>query len=273
MGKFDGILICTDLDGTLLNQHFEVSKENHDAIEYFKSEGGKLTFITGRLHYYIRDIYHKVEPNAPVGCVNGGAVYDFDLGKYVYQTALDPSYKELISMMLEKMPEMGILVNTYEQVYYCQENSYTPCFRKATHLPENPKDYREISEAVAKVAFGSYHPEELDRAEALLRAHPLAEKFELVRTVPRLMELLPKGIHKGCAIPVLADYLGIDRKKTLAVGDYDSDIGMIQTAQVGVAMGNAVPKVKAVADYITVDNNHHAIARIISDIESGKIAL
>lgn len=273
MGKFDGILLCTDLDGTLLNRHFEVSKENHDAIEYFKAEGGKITFITGRLHYYIGDIYRKVGPNAPVGCVNGGAVYDFDLKKYVSQTALEPSYKELIAMMLEKMPEMGILVNTYEQVYYCRENSYTPGFRRATHLQENFKDYREIEEPVAKVAFGTYHPEELDRAEALLRAHPLAEKFELVRTVPQLVELLPKGVHKGCAIPVLADYLGIDPKKTIAVGDYDSDIGMIQTAQVGIAMGNAVEKVKKVADYITVTNNEHAIAKIVSDLESGAIII
>ncbi len=40
MGKFDGILICTDLDGTLMNSKKEISKENLDAIEYFKANGG-----------------------------------------------------------------------------------------------------------------------------------------------------------------------------------------------------------------------------------------
>ena len=49
MGKFDGILICTDLDGTLINSSEKVSKENLDAIEYFKANGGLFTFVTGRL--------------------------------------------------------------------------------------------------------------------------------------------------------------------------------------------------------------------------------
>ena len=46
MGKFDGILICTDLDGTLLKNDKSVSEENLRAIEYFKREGGRFTFVT-----------------------------------------------------------------------------------------------------------------------------------------------------------------------------------------------------------------------------------
>ena len=45
MGKFDGMLICTDLDGTLLEKNKSISEENHNAIEYFKSEGGIFTFL------------------------------------------------------------------------------------------------------------------------------------------------------------------------------------------------------------------------------------
>ena len=74
MGKFDGILICTDLDGTLLNGDYKVSEENAKAIEYFKREGGYFTFITGRMYYYAEDIYEMVKPNAPIGCGNGAAV-------------------------------------------------------------------------------------------------------------------------------------------------------------------------------------------------------
>ena len=56
MKKFDGILICTDLDGTLLNGDSAVSKENLDAIEYFKAEGGIFTFITGRMPFFVSRI-------------------------------------------------------------------------------------------------------------------------------------------------------------------------------------------------------------------------
>ena len=55
MGKFDNILICTDLDGTLFRNDKSISQRNVDAIEYFKSEGGYFTFITGRMPYYVDD--------------------------------------------------------------------------------------------------------------------------------------------------------------------------------------------------------------------------
>ena len=60
-------------------------------------------------------------------------------------------------------------------------------------------------------------------------------------------------------------------QKTIAVGDNENDISMIKQAKIGVAVGNALDTVKAVADVITVTNNDHAIAKIIHDIESGEL--
>ena len=82
MGKFDGMLICTDLDGTLYNDDKIISDENLNAIEYFKSEGGLFTFITGRHHIVSRDVYEEIKPNAPIGCLNGGGLYDYEKEKY-----------------------------------------------------------------------------------------------------------------------------------------------------------------------------------------------
>lgn len=78
MNKFKGLLICTDLDGTLLKDDKSISRENLDAIEYFKSEGGYFTFITGRMPYFMESICSKIHPNAPFGCINGGGLYDYN---------------------------------------------------------------------------------------------------------------------------------------------------------------------------------------------------
>ena len=59
--KFEGILITTDLDGTLLNDEHIIPKENLDAIEYFKENGGYFTFITGRPTVIIGDLYNTVK--------------------------------------------------------------------------------------------------------------------------------------------------------------------------------------------------------------------
>ena len=77
MGKFDGMLLCTDLDDTLLTDNKQVSEKNRKAIDYFKSEGGLFTFSTGRVPMGARLILEYVVPNAPIVCFNGGGIYDF----------------------------------------------------------------------------------------------------------------------------------------------------------------------------------------------------
>ena len=72
MNKFKGILFTTDLDGTVLRKDKTISEENKKAIEYFMSEGGIFTFITGRIPYGAEPVLQQLEPNAPFGCINGG---------------------------------------------------------------------------------------------------------------------------------------------------------------------------------------------------------
>ena len=67
MGKFDGMLICTDLDGTLLRNDKTISRENIEAIEYFKQAGGYFTFVTGRMPFFVSYVLSAVNPNAPLG--------------------------------------------------------------------------------------------------------------------------------------------------------------------------------------------------------------
>ena len=71
----------------------------------------------------------------------------------------------------------------------------------------------------------------------------------------------------------MAELLGIDVSKTVAIGDYDNDISMIQAAKLGIAVSNAVPELKKVADCITVSNDENAIARVIFDIERGLLKI
>ena len=69
----------------------------------------------------------------------------------------------------------------------------------------------------------------------------------------------------------MAGILGIDMKKTVALGDFYNDVSMISVAGVGVAVANAVDEAKAAADIVTVSNEEHAVAKVISDIENGII--
>ena len=72
------------------------------------------------------------------------------------------------------------------------------------------------------------------------------------------------------ALEKLAEHLGVRTEKTVAIGDYDNDIAMLTAAGCGVAVENACPAAREAADYITVSNEEHAIARLIYGIENGE---
>ena len=273
MKKFEGILICTDLDGTLLKTDKSISKENLDAIEYFKSEGGIFTFITGRMPFTAYDMCEWIKPNAPIGCINGGGIFDYDTKSYVYTYELPRAALEIVEDVWQKLPEIGYQVNTFDAIYFPRDNSAMEAFRRATGYPYVKKHHTEVDEPMAKVVFGTESEKAMQKLIKHLSSHPMASEFDFIRSERKLYEILPKGSSKGSVLPRLAEHLGVDMKKTIGVGDYNNDISMLLAAEVGVAVANATPEAKAAADYITVSNDEHAIARIITDIESGDLKI
>ncbi|MBO5938531.1 MAG: HAD family phosphatase [Clostridia bacterium] len=267
MNKFDGILFCTDLDGTLLKNDKTISKENLDAIEYFKSEGGYFTFITGRLPYFSEKFYQIIHPNAPIGCINGGGVYDYETKKYLHAITLPPSVIELVEYVDRAIPNIGIQLNTLERIYFSNHNQANVDFCRWTDVEDLNLDYHKVTEPIAKIVFADNDINNIHRLAELLDSHPRAAEFDFVHSERTLYEILPKGVHKGAALAPIAQSLGVDRSRTVVVGDYNNDIGMVKEAALGYAVANATDEVKAVADRITVSNEEHAIARIIQELE------
>lgn len=269
MKKFEGMLFCTDLDGTLYSSDKTVSKQNLEAIGYFKAEGGLFTFITGRVPKTSREICKVIKPNAPYGCINGGGIYDPCQEKYLWWMSLPKEGLALAEEVDARFPQMGIQFNTERDVYFMKDNESMVYFRRVTGLPNLSRRYDEITEPVLKVVFGHEEEEQIEQLQAFLNGHPKADEFDFIRSERRLYEILPKGVSKGALLCKLAELLGIDRSKTIAVGDYYNDISMIRSAGLGFAVANAVEDVKAVADHVTVGNNDHAIAVIIDGLDKG----
>ncbi len=269
MGKFDGILICTDLDGTLLRSDKSVSEENKEAIEYFKKEGGLFTIVTGRMPYYVGSVLKEVNPNVPFGCVNGGGLYDAERGEYIWTSAMPDGIMELVKHIDENFPDMGIQVCTFERTYFCKENSATEHFRKVTGIPKITAHYNDVKETVAKILFCSDSEKDILGVIETLDNHPCAHNFDFIRSEKILYEILPKGMSKGFVIKKLCELCSIDINKTIAIGDYNNDISMFSVAKAGIAVSNACPEALNAADFITVSNEENAVAKVIHDLEMG----
>ena len=263
MGKFDGILLCTDLDDTLLTTDKRVSDENSKAIEYFKSEGGLFTFATGRVPQGAKLMLNYVHPNAPMVCFNGAAIYDFNDEKLLWaSTAPGPQAGENISLRL--------VYCSSDKIYFCKVNQKVREHQVLEDLPDNFLDYHDIKEDWVKVLF-MVEENEIQQIRDAIANSPFVNDYEFVQSSPWYYELLPKNASKGEGLMHLADLMNVDRSNTIGIGDNENDLALVKMANVGVAVSNAVDEVKEVADFITVDNNSSAVAAVIYALDDGKI--
>ncbi len=273
MGKFDGILLCTDLDDTLLTTDKKVSDKNKRAIEYFKAEGGLFTFATGRVPIGTEIMLEYITPNAPMVCFNGGSIYDFNSREMLWSRSLDKDAVQAVEYIDKLFSFAGIEICTENKIYFSKINHIVKEHQKAEKLPDNPLDYHDIKENWNKVLF-MVEAEQIELIRNAISNSPFADKYTFVQSSPYYYELLPKNSSKGEGLMKLANLLNIPLSKTVGIGDNENDLMLVKMAGAGIAVANAAEAIKNAADYITAaDNNSSAVAEVISLIESGKILL
>lgn len=272
MGKFDGILLCTDLDCTLLSSKSTVSDENIKAINYFKEEGGKFTFVTGRVPKGAGLIQKWVEPNAPIVVFNGAGVYDLEKEELLWGTYLPESAKKVVEYVEDRAPSFGLMVCTDEKIYHPSINEWVEANYKLENFLPDTTPWSEIKEKWKKVIFVV---NEIDMPVVIdaVEKSGYKDEFHFVRSCANYYEMLPKGQNKRTGVEKLCKLTGISKDKTIAIGDNENDIEMIEYAGLGIAVGNATDSVKKIADLVTVTNDEDAVARVIWDFDTGKIRI
>ena len=94
----------------------------------------------------------------------------------------------------------------------------------------------------------------------------LGDGVRYFRSTPIYLEFVEKSVSKGSALLRLCEMLGVDPAQTVAFGDEENDRPMLRAAGLGVAMGNAVPEIKAEADAVTSSNEEDGVAKFIEHL-------
>ncbi len=89
--------------------------------------------------------------------------------------------------------------------------------------------------------------------------------FDVARSSGNYLEIFPKNVDKGKAVASLCGVLNIGTEDVVAIGDHELDIPMIETAGIGIAMGNAIQALKEKADFVTLTNNEAGVAHALQD--------
>lgn len=265
MKKFDGILICSDVDGTLLRNDKSLSSENLEAIEYFKQNGGKFTIMTGRMPFALHTVLDIITPNAPLGFGNGLGLYDIENGKMLASNSLGISALPIARYVYDNFPDIGIEYTTFDEIL-CARVTET-VLRHLDHekLPLKTISVDGFNGELAKILFAA-ESEKIDSLMSVLPKLESASSFQLIRSDAVYYEILPKDMTKGTLVLKLAALLGTDIKNVIAIGDNENDVSMLKAAGTGIAVANATERAKAAADIVTVSNEENAIAKIIYDL-------
>ena len=254
MGKFDGILIATDWDGTLFNGK-EIPETNLRAIKYFKDNGGRFTICSGRPPKYVRDMSDVCKPNTYVACLNGAIVYDPETDKIISEGFVDEEAYEI----LDKIVDCGVEITriTFEEIGHDDFYEFTPNEYKLNKADMKSRKIYKITVLATDAAGG----EMIMGCAAKTEMH----RHGVMRSYGPLAEILNNDFTKGKAALYIKEAIGAHT--LIGVGDYENDIPLLECADVGYAVGNAIDTVKAVADRVTVSVFEGAIAAIVAELD------
>ncbi len=263
-------MIFLDLDGTLLDDQKNVPEYNMSAIKEALKQGHKVIICTGRPLCSAKKQFPVLGMEGE-GCYaityNGGLIYDIYNKKTLFKQTLPLEY---VRYIFSKAKEHNIYMQTYsDDAVLCH---------KDTKEGQDYSNRLKIDRAIVPDVFEILGDEEPCKTLAIADGynHKLLEEFRAVFadwsqgkvdiffSCNEYLEFVPVGISKGAGIRFLADYLKIPIEDTIAVGDAENDIPMIEAAGLGVAMKNASDDIKKYADYITeFDNNEGGVGEVI----------
>lgn len=267
-------LVVLDLDGTVqdLFQAGVATPRVRNAIAAVQKAGIPLTVATGRTLDYIRTHSTYLHLTYPVITAHGGVIGDPQTGKLYAETRMPLAIAQEVASWLDAHNVITALyINDDEgHTHLYQNKEATDAAQHAFHdyVFGNPRELTPhfqslLSNPSARAPLKFLSDNDPATEEDILPAlrARFGEAIYLTRSHPRLVEGMALGVNKGEALRQLCVLLQVDLQRVLAIGDNDNDIPLLQTAGYGVAMGNASPGLKAIADWIapTIEEDGAAI--------------
>ena len=270
-------IIASDLDKTLLGEDQEVSDQNWQAIEKLHEMGVQFVPASGRafgeMPEQLRESplfrYYITSDGTMVYDKKTGMTHELAMSRELGHWVLDTVYKYDICMMLHTDTKSYVEETTHNAKDYraFHMNDYWVDFSLSKEVPvRDLKSFAYSLPAIQLVVPFFRNMEDLNACRAILEKEP---GLLISQTDPYNLEIYSSQAGKGNALKLLADVINVDVNATIAVGDSTNDSTMVQAAGLGLAVENAVPELKAVADAVICDHREHVAKFILENYISG----
>jgi len=271
------VLYLSDLDKTLLRTDLSIGTLTRHVWNSAVAQGERLSIATARSHTGIRELLGELDLREPMILLDGTLIAKPD-GTILHAATLDAVLgAEVLSIAHRTTGEWPLIValepDGGERFYYPQKPN--PWQQELLATMQNARRRFTTQPPVAQERNLKlvYLQDETTTAaiETALRT-ALGDAVEIKRSADPYIDcwfltvLHPEG-DKAHALTKLEEMEGIDRKETTVFGDHFNDIGLFQAAGTRIAVANAVPELKALADIVLPHtNDEEGVARYLQRI-------
>ncbi len=261
-------LVVTDIDGTIYTPECGISDGVKSCIKKLQDNGIHFAIATGRTYLSAKYMADLAGAKCPLISYQGGLIcsYEGDIWDVKY---LNPDIaKEIINDFRKRNIHLNVYVE--DKLYVEEDDDYIKDYigdKGIDYFKVNSFEELDFSKLNKMLAI-KYDCEFIDN---LIKE--LQEKYPEIYTVKSFKyfcEIANKEATKGNAIKFLAKKYGIKTDEVLAIGDQNNDIEMVQTAGIGIAMGNGTDEIKNKADYITDSVENDGFVKAINKFVWGE---
>lgn len=239
-----------DLDGTLLNAQSQVDDEVVVALQELKANGYEPFLATGRTPADVTHIMQRADIHS--GIFNNGQIVLFHDEIIVKHTIDNDTIEQM--MAVSHTLEDGLAAyneSDFRIIHYSEAVERAYAYVNSA-IPEVDATFYQQHAVTMLLVIGEAHDH--DRLY-----HERFPELSFFRNSPYSIDVVLKGNSKASGIRDLLHYLQMADVPTYAFGDHVNDLEMFQAVDYPIAMGNAIPEIKAIAAYVTTANTDHGI--------------
>jgi len=270
--------IACDLDGSLLNSKKQICPEDKVTIQKLKAMGVPVFVCTGRPAEFAKQTVSEIGFDYPVCGCNGGYIYDYRGGRVLYAVPSIPAAtaRSIRAFLLEKgYPHM--IYTTDGPLFDAPDSKRTLFWKKQlaeNFAPENAFAIRYIDDPdidldrmhILKVLV-CYVPDEAK--EQFERRFNQNGDYEVAWSDKAILDINTAGTNKGSGLQRLSELFHFDLCQTLVLGDNFNDTSMLKICGLPVVPQNGEEDVKAIARYVTADNDHAPLTHAVEALFPG----
>ncbi|KUG25282.1 hydrolase (had superfamily) [hydrocarbon metagenome] len=248
-------LIVFDVDGTLVNQNDQIGEETIKYVKALRNFGMRFSFASGRQHSALIHHAETLELQSPIISLDGTLIKSHPEGKIIAESPLPGKYvRKAIELSDKYLLKVALCHDA--AIYYDEQNSgvHTLLDKYGAKYQEVDSYENYILNTLEIVIAGDYK----DSMKHVNRKLQFPHSFGLMTSFYKshshggvyYLEVRKSGGSKGKGLKKLTKYLKVKMTETAVIGDWFNDRSLFETKALKIAMGNAVPEIKKLADHI-----------------------